>query len=90
LKVRYVRAYFNSSDTNSASGDKAKDACVDKERVCEVKDVTEGHIGDGEGKAGDEEAGDDDEEDSRGVKAVMMMSPMGWTATLAAMVGLLD
>lgn len=85
-----MRVYFNFFDMNLVLGDKVKDVCVDKERVCEVKDVIEGYIGDGEGKVGDEEVGDDDEEDSCGVKVVMMMLLMGWIVMLVVMVGLLD
>ncbi|KAL2202098.1 concanavalin A-like lectin/glucanase [Sarocladium strictum] len=88
LKVRYVRAYFNSSDTNL--NDKAMDGCEKNERVCEVKNVTEGHVLDADGEAGDEPAGDDSDEDSRGARTLIMTSPMGWTATFAAMMGLLD
>ncbi|KAK0385806.1 hypothetical protein NLU13_6983 [Sarocladium strictum] len=91
LKVQYVRAYFNSSDMDTASREKAMDGCLGSKRVCEVKDVTDGNVGTDENEAGDESTDDDEnDDDSRGARTVLALSPMGWTATLAAMVGLLD
>ena len=92
LRVSYVNAYFNSSEAGGQSQEQGKEQCNDPKGVCEVKDVTTDKTGDDEdGETGDEDTSDgDDDEDNDGGKRMRILSPMGWTATLATLAGLLD
>ncbi|KAH8169612.1 glycosyl hydrolases family 16 domain-containing protein [Sarocladium implicatum] len=89
LRVSYVKAYFNSSEAAGQGHGQDREECQDRKRVCEVKDMTGGKAGDGE--TGDEDTSDEqDDEDDNGGQRMRVMTPMGWTATLATLVGLLD